>query len=81
MRLSCPFCGERGIEEFSYAGDAALARPAPDAPAAEWVDFVYMRANPAGIHRELWYHAAACRGIVTIGRDTRTHAIVPANPA
>jgi sarcosine oxidase subunit delta len=76
MRLTCPICGERGIEEFSYFGDATLARPAPDAPAEAWVEYVYFRNNPAGPHSELWYHAAACRGFLKVERDTLTHAIL-----
>jgi methylglutamate dehydrogenase subunit B len=76
MRLTCPICGERGIEEFSYFGDATVARPAPDAPAQAWVDYVYFRNNPAGLHSELWYHAAACRGFLRVERNTLTHAIL-----
>ncbi len=76
MRLICPFCGERGMEEFSYAGDATLKRPAADASQQDWVDYVYMRDNPAGQHSELWYHTAACRQFIKVERDTRTHAIL-----
>ena len=76
MRLTCPICGERGIEEFSYFGDATVARPAPDAPAQAWVDYAYFRNNPAGPHSELWYHAAACRGFLRVERNTLTHAIL-----
>ncbi len=79
MRIACPFCGERGIEEFSYVGDATLKRSTADAPAQDWVDFVYMRTNPAGPHSELWYHTSACRGFIRIERDTRTHAILSAS--
>ena len=76
MRLACPFCGERGTEEFSYAGDATLVRPGPAAPPADWVDYVYIRDNPAGAHTEMWYHASGCRQVLTVERDTRTHAIL-----
>jgi sarcosine oxidase subunit delta len=75
MRLTCPFCGPRGIEEFTYMGDATLQRPGKDAEPAAWVDYVYLRQNPAGAHSELWYHTAACRQFLTVHRDTRTHAI------
>ena len=75
MRLTCPTCGERGIEEFSYFGDATLARPALDAPAQAWVDYVYFRNNPAGPHSELWYHAAGCHAWLVVERDVRTHEI------
>ena len=77
LRLNCPFCGPRSIEEFSYFGDATPRRPNNNAEPQAWVDYVYMRDNPAGPHSELWYHTVACRQIITIRRDTRTHAILP----
>jgi sarcosine oxidase subunit delta len=76
MRIVCPFCGARGIEEFSYFADASVARPEADAPAEAFVDYVYFRANVAGAHRELWYHASACRQFLHVERDTRTHEIL-----
>jgi sarcosine oxidase subunit delta len=75
MRIPCPHCGERGNEEFSYRGAAGLVRPAPDAPAAAWHEYVYVRDNPAGAHRELWQHVNGCRRWLVVARDTRTHAI------
>nr|WP_082784444.1 sarcosine oxidase subunit delta [Gluconobacter thailandicus] len=76
MRLKCPCCGERGLEEFTYRGDATVRRPAPDASHQNWVDYVYLRDNPAGPHRELWYHGAGCRAWLVVTRDTRTHEIL-----
>ena len=76
MRITCPFCGNRGIEEFRYATDATLVRPPMDAPLADYVDYVYMRDNIAGPQLELWYHVAACRQLLKVERDTRTHAIL-----
>ena len=29
--IACPHCGPRPKEEFTVEGDAAIARPAPDA--------------------------------------------------
>ena len=77
MRIACPYCGERDAHEFAYLGDAAPARPDPQAPnAAEaFYDYVYLRDNPAGLHRELWYHNAGCHAWLVVTRDTRTHAI------
>ena len=76
MRLNCPCCGPRGLEEFTYRGDATVRRPeSPTTPAQDWVDYVYLRDNPAGPHRELWYHGAGCRSWLVVTRDTRTHAI------
>src|SRR5665648_1182144 len=27
MRIKCPYCGERALEEFTYSGDATVTRP------------------------------------------------------
>ena len=49
MRLSCPLCGERDLREFHYLGSAKLlARPAGDAGAAAFDDYLNVRDNPAG---------------------------------
>ena len=37
MRIHCPHCGERGNEEFTYLGDATLARPSDPVPAPSGV--------------------------------------------
>ena len=44
-------------------------------------DYVYLRDNPAGTIRELWYHASGCRSWLVVTRDTRTHAIESVEPA
>jgi sarcosine oxidase subunit delta len=77
MRIRCPFCGERDVHEFTYLGDANGTRPDPSvADAAEqFHDYVYLRDNPAGPHREYWYHGAGCHGWLVVERDTRTHEI------
>jgi sarcosine oxidase subunit delta len=76
MRIRCPYCGERSNDEFTVLGDAdaLLARPAGSEPEA-FYDYTYVRNNPAGQHRELWYHAAGCRRWLVVTRDTRTHEI------
>jgi len=80
MRIHCPHCGERDLGEFAYFGDAAPVRP--DGKGADemqaWLDYVYPRDNPAGPHRELWYHVGACRAWLVVTRDTRTHEILGA---
>jgi heterotetrameric sarcosine oxidase delta subunit len=80
MRIPCPHCGSRDAREFSYTGDATLRRPDPKAPGARenFIDYVYLRDNPAGVHRELWYHAFGCQAYLVVTRDTRDHAIVGA---
>jgi heterotetrameric sarcosine oxidase delta subunit len=77
VRIACPFCGERGNEEFVYLGDATLTRPDPGAAGAAqaFADYVYLRDNVRGLHRELWYHAAGCHGWLVVTRDTMSHEI------
>ena len=76
MRISCPYCGERWNDEFSVLGDADALIQRPDSASLDaFHAYVYVRDNPAGRHRELWYHQAGCRQYVVVERDTRSHAI------
>lgn len=80
MLIPCPWCGLRAQIEFTYGGDASVSRPAPDAPQAAWIDYVYFRDNPCGPIDELWYHGAGCQSWFKVRRDTRTHDIVDRAP-
>jgi heterotetrameric sarcosine oxidase delta subunit len=77
MRIACPYCGSRDLREFSYLGDAGVQRPDPTAADAieRFTSYVYLRDNPDGPHRELWYHGSGCHAWLVVTRDTRTHAI------
>jgi sarcosine oxidase subunit delta len=80
MRIPCPYCGERDRREFTVLGDADPLRPSgmdDDAGAKSdaMFDYVYQRTNPAGLHREYWYHGAGCHAWLVVERETRTHAI------
>ncbi len=83
MRIDCPYCGSRDVREFTYLGDASVERPDPEAPDAlrRFTDYVYARDNPAGDHRELWYHGSGCHAWLVVTRDTRTHRIGAVEPA
>lgn len=82
MRITCPYCGARDAQEFSYLGAADPVRPdGMAATEAAMADYVYLRDNPAGPHRELWYHGAGCRSWLVVTRDTRTHEIFAVEPA
>jgi sarcosine oxidase subunit delta len=67
----------REEEEFSYAGEAHIARPLdPESLTdAQWGDYVFFRTNPRGLHHEMWNHAAGCRRYFNVTRDTQTYVI------
>ncbi|RWQ72836.1 MAG: sarcosine oxidase subunit delta [Mesorhizobium sp.] len=76
LRIECPCCGLRDHDEFRYGGDASVTRPAHEDPDPEaWYRYVYVRTNPAGLHREFWQHVIGCRQWLVVERDTRNHAI------
>ncbi len=77
MRITCPWCGSRPLSEFTYGDDAGKARPKSPEKASpdEWVDYVYLRENPAGRHVEYWHHTGGCRSWLVVTRDTLSHKI------
>ncbi len=78
MIIDHPLLGPRDSSEFVYLGDARmLDRPDPDAPdaARAFYEYGYLRDNPAGPHRELWFHEGGDRSWLVVTRDTVTHEI------
>jgi len=72
LQIDCPWCGPRDETEFSYGGEAHIVRPSePDALSDdEWADYLFMRTNPRGTHREQWCHSHGCRRWFNAVRDT-----------
>ena len=82
LRIRCPYCGLRDHSEFTYGGDAAAIMPdLANAEAQPWIDYVFMRENPKGTHREYWQHSQGCRAWLLVTRDTVTHEIIDVQPA
>lgn len=79
MIINHPLLGPRDAQEFTYLGDARLI-DRPDGMSgnamASFYDYVYVRDNPAGLHRELWFHEHGDRSWLVVTRDTVTHEIV-----
>jgi len=77
LLIECPWCGRRDESEFSYAGEAHIARPLETEKLSDeaWADYLFMRKNPKGLHREQWLHAAGCRRYFNVERDTATYQI------
>jgi len=75
LQITCPYCGPRAESEFSCGGEAHIARPLDtDALTDEqWGDYLFMRKNPKGVHREQWNHVAGCRRWFNAERNTVTY--------
>jgi sarcosine oxidase subunit delta len=79
MIINHPLLGPRDSAEFVYLGDASLIdRPDPDAAtrADDFHDYAYLRDNPAGELRELWFHEGGDRSWLVVTRNTLTHEIL-----
>lgn len=78
MIINHPLLGPRDSAEFTYLGDADMInRPDPEAETAaqEFYEYAYLRDNPAGLHRELWFHEGGDRSWLVVTRNTLTHEI------
>jgi len=78
MMINHPLLGPRDAAEFVYLGDASLLkRPDPNVADAadQFYEYLHLRENTAGEHRELWYHEQGDRSWLVVTRNTLTHEI------
>jgi sarcosine oxidase subunit delta len=79
MLIPHPLLGPRDAAGFTYLGDASLI-DRPDWQAGDagqrFYAYQYLRDNPAGLHRELWFHEQGDRSWLVVTRDTVTHEIL-----
>ena len=78
LLIYCPYCGNRPELEFSYGGEAHIARPKDPAAVSDqaWAEFLYQRTNPRGVHAERWRHTHGCARLFNALRDTTTDKVV-----
>jgi sarcosine oxidase, subunit delta len=83
LLITCPWCGPRAETEFTCGGEADIARPThpENLSDAEWADYLFMRQNIRGRHREQWHHSFGCRRWFVVERDTVTYDLRPADNA
>jgi sarcosine oxidase, subunit delta len=78
LLIPCPYCGDRAEIEFTYGGEAHVARG--EDPSAlddeKWSEFLYFRKNPKGPHAERWRHVHGCGRFFNVVRDTTTDVIL-----
>jgi sarcosine oxidase, subunit delta len=73
LLIHCPYCElERPELEFSYAGEAHIARPLDPSALSddEWRNHLFTRSNPRGQHFERWRHIHGCGRFFNAVRDT-----------
>jgi sarcosine oxidase, subunit delta len=68
--LTCPTCGQRPVEEFSFGGEIPDVPDSITDPEARDLDRAWMVGNPDGPSTERWFHSAGCRRWTTVRRDT-----------
>ena len=83
MLITCPHCGPRPVEEFTFNGDARVTRPATadSASMEQWYEYTYLRENPRGRFDEYAHHSGGCRAWLVVARDTDTHEVFSCVPA
>ncbi len=76
--IECPYCGPRPELEFSYGGEAHIARPADPSTVdvEQWGAYLYLRQNPKGVHAERWRHVRGCARFFNALRDTTTDRFI-----
>lgn len=80
--LTCPYCGIRCDEtELAPGGEAHLKRFGPGSSDEEFEAYLFMRANPKGVHFERWRHAYGCGKWFHAARNTVTLEVYGTYPA
>ena len=79
MKIPCPLCGSRDRREFYYYGaEDYLTRP-DETDSIEALDnHLFLRDNPAGPTRDVWYHEQGCGAWMMVRRNTITHEVLDA---
>ena len=74
LLIRCPWCGDRPEIEFRHCGQAHLVRPTDPGAISdtEWAEYLHLRENPRGWHRERWRHIHGCGRFFNALRHTGT---------
>ncbi len=77
MRIPCPICGSRDRREFYYYGtEDYLNRPTDQGTVEDLDNHLFLRDNPAGVTRDVWYHEMGCTAWMIVTRNTITHEVL-----
>ena len=83
LLINCPYCGPRPELEFSYGGEAHIARAADPSTLSdeELCAYLYLRSNTRGVHAERWRHLRGCARFFNALRDTTTDRLLATYPS
>jgi sarcosine oxidase subunit delta len=73
--LTCPNCGPRAVDEYSYGGEVTN-RPASSDDERALFHYLYFRRNTANEQREWWFHSAGCREWFQADRNTTDNTVL-----
>jgi len=73
--LSCPNCGPRAVDEYSYGGEVTVRATSVDDERALF-HYLYFRDNTAGDQREWWFHSSGCREWFQAERNTTRNQVL-----
>ena len=67
---------QREWADKDYYADLGVSKDA-SADEESWRRYLYFRRNSNGWVDESWYHAAGCRRVISLRRNTTTNEIAP----
>jgi len=73
--LSCPNCGPRPVDEYSYGGEVTVRATNSEDERALF-HYLYFRNNTDGNQREWWFHSSGCREWFQAERNTTTNEVL-----
>jgi heterotetrameric sarcosine oxidase delta subunit len=73
--LTCPNCGARAVDEYSYGGEVT-SRPASSDDERALFHYLYFRKNTAEVQREWWFHSSGCREWFQAERNTTDNTVI-----
>ncbi len=74
MLVPCPHCGPREVADLRCAGEVTR-RPKGTPTVRELNEYIYFRANEAGLQREWWF-CRACEDWFLAERNTVTNEVL-----
>ena len=73
LMLTCPYCGIAADEtDLTPGGAAHIQRQGPTSSEGDFLDYLFMRENPRGVHFERWRHSYGCGKWFHAARATDT---------